>query len=82
MNTLFYNTLYDENASCHLALGKGYPSNIQDGTDLSSEELLVLGVNQSLIHVDFMIGTDYMMVMGIYEDGSEVIVFEEGEYVG
>ena len=80
MNTLFYNTLYDENASCHLAIGKAYPVNIKDGTSLSDDELLEKGINNSLVHVDFMIGTDDMKVMGIYEDDREVVIFEGGEY--
>ena len=81
MQTLFYNTLYDENASCHLALGKAYPSNIGGGTDLTPEELMARGVNHSLIHVDYMFGTDDTRVVGIYEDGREVVIFENGEYV-
>ncbi|MCL2619629.1 MAG: aminopeptidase [Defluviitaleaceae bacterium] len=81
MKTLFYNTLYDENASCHLAIGKAYPNSIKGGADLSSEELLNRGINTSLIHVDFMFGTADMKVVGIRADGSEVVIIEGGEYV-
>ena len=81
MQTLFYNTLYDENASCHLALGKAYPANIKGGTELSREELIAQGVNDSLIHVDFMVGTSDICIIGIYEDGREVVVMDDGEYV-
>jgi aminopeptidase len=78
--TLFYSTDYDENASCHLALGKGYPNSITGGADLGPDELIERGVNHSLLHVDFMFGTDDMSVVGIYEDGREVVIFENGEY--
>ena len=54
---IFYNTLYDENASCHIALGKAYPTNIEGGAKMSDEELDAHGVNDSLTHVDFMIGS-------------------------
>ncbi|MDR2167457.1 MAG: aminopeptidase [Clostridiales bacterium] len=81
MKTLFFNTLYDENASCHLALGKGYPNSIVGGADLSADELIERGVNHSLLHVDFMFGTEDMSIVGIYEDGREVVIFENGEYV-
>ena len=81
MNTLFYNTLYDENASSHLAVGKSYPDNMQGGSALSTEELLAKGGNDSLIHVDFMFGTADMCVTGIYADGSEVMFFENGAFV-
>ena len=78
---LFYNTLFDENASCHLALGMAYPANIEHGTDMSEEELLAHHVNQSFTHVDFMFGSEDMKVTGICEDGKEVPVFEQGNFV-
>lgn len=78
---LFYNTLFDENASCHLALGSAYSANIVNGTDMSEEELLAHHVNQSLTHVDFMFGTKDMKITGIKEDGSEIPVFVEGNFV-
>lgn len=80
-NTLFYNTLFDENASCHLAIGKGYPSTVQNGENLCAEELKNLGVNDSVEHIDFMIGTPDLSVKGITFDKKEVVLFENGEWV-
>ena len=57
MGILFYNTLFDENASCHLALGECYPTTVQDGEKMNEEELHQIGGNHSINHVDFMIGT-------------------------
>ncbi len=81
LKILFFNTLYDENASCHFAFGKAYPVNVEGGKDASLEELKKLGVNDSLTHVDFMIGTADLSIVGIKEDGSEVTVFENGNFV-
>ena len=81
MNTLFYNTLFDENASAHLALGKAYPKNMKNGNDYSTEERKEKGANDSLIHVDFMFGTPDMCITGIKQDGTEVVFFENGEFV-
>jgi len=81
MGTLFYNTLFDENASCHLAIGKAYPHNLVGGTEMSSEELIDHGINVSTVHVDFMFGTDDMSVIGIKTDGTEEVIFLNGEYV-
>ena len=81
LNILFYNTLFDENASCHLALGRCYPSNIKNGTEMSEEELMAKGGNQSMIHVDFMFGSADMEVIGLTHDGKEVPVFEKGNFV-
>ncbi|MBE7086852.1 MAG: aminopeptidase [Clostridiales bacterium] len=78
---LFYNTLFDENASCHLALGKGYPTTVDNGEKLSVKELKSLGVNDSVEHVDFMIGTPDLNVHGIKEDGSSILIFKDGEWV-
>lgn len=80
MKTLFYNTLYDENASSHLALGKAYPKNIENGKNLSKDELTAKGANDSLVHVDFMFGTDDLKVVGIRQDGSEIAIMENGEF--
>lgn len=77
---LFYSTLYDENASCHLALGMGFPECYEGGFDLSPDELLTHGVNQSAQHVDFMIGTDDLDITGIKPDGEEVPVFTHGQW--
>ena len=80
LGVLFYNTLYDENASCHLALGKGFPECYEGGLDLSEEELLAHGINQSATHVDFMIGADDLDIVGIKPDGTEVQVFAHGQW--
>lgn len=80
-NILYFNTLFDENASCHLALGRCYPENIKGGEEMSEEELLSHGGNQSMNHVDFMFGTKEMSVTGIREDGSEVSIFKDGNFV-
>ena len=80
-NTLFYDTLYDENASCHLALGMGFPECLMGGASMDKDELLARGVNQSSTHVDFMIGADDMNIYGIDADGSETAVFVNGQWV-
>ena len=77
---LFYTTLYDENASCHLALGDGFPLTIEGGAHLNKEELLKRGINQSDIHVDFMIGTADLQITGIDEKGKEHLVFTNGNF--
>nr|MBO4517990.1 aminopeptidase [Clostridia bacterium] len=66
---LFYNTLFDENASCHIALGKGYPTTVHGGENLSKKELAQKGLNDSIEHIDFMIGTEDTRVDGITKDG-------------
>ena len=79
LNTLFFDTLFDENASCHLAIGRAYP--LLDGADnLSDEELAARGVNFSGEHVDFMIGTRDLSVDGIKQDGTVVPVFRHGNF--
>lgn len=77
---LFYNTLYDENASCHLALGMGFPDCYQGGYEMSQEELLAAGVNESAQHVDFMIGADDLNVTGIMASGEEAPIFVHGQW--
>ena len=77
---LFYDTLYDENASCHLALGIGFAECYEGGYDMTPEQLREHGVNLSSTHVDFMIGTDDMDIMGICADGTEVPVFVNGQW--
>jgi len=79
-NILFYNTLFDENASNHLAIGLGFPFTIEGGKTMSPEELKAEGVNSSLTHVDFMIGTADMDIDGIMEDGTVVPVFRGGNW--
>ena len=75
---LFYNTLFDENASCHLALGKGFPDCYEGGQEMTEESLLAAGVNTSATHVDFMIGTEDLRIEGIRTDGSVITIFEQG----
>ena len=77
---IFYNTLYDENASCHIALGKAYPTNIEGGAKMSDEELDAHGVNDSLTHVDFMIGSAELDIDGVLENGETEAVFRKGEW--
>ncbi len=80
-NILFYNTLFDENASCHLAIGKAYPVCIKDGENLSYEQLQELEVNDSIVHEDFMVGTEDLQITGITADGNEITVFKNGNFV-
>lgn len=77
---LFYNTLFDENASCHLALGKAYPTCIEGGESMDSVTLLQHGVNDSLLHEDFMIGTRDLDIVGTTKDGRQVQVFKDGNF--
>ncbi|WP_273478386.1 aminopeptidase [Ignavigranum ruoffiae] len=76
----FFNTLFDENASNHIAVGQAYPSNLQGGTKMSAEELKEAGLNRSNVHVDFMVGNAEMDIDGIREDGSRVPIFRKGEW--
>lgn len=78
---LFYNTLYDENASCHLALGRCYPENIEGGIEMSEEELKEKGGNVSLQHEDFMFGTADLNIDGITAEGERIPVFRNGSFV-
>lgn len=78
---LFYNTLFDENASCHLALGKGYPTTVKNGDKLTLKELKEKGVNDSIEHVDFMIGTSDIYVYGVCDSGNEIPLIENGLWV-
>ena len=80
-NILFYNTLYDENASCHMALGKAYAMNIKGGTEMTLDELTLKGANHSVVHVDFMFGSNDMKIVGLTQDNKEIVVFENGNFV-
>lgn len=80
MDRIFYNTGIDENASCHLALGSCYPTNLENGTKLSDEELLQRGGNTSLIHVDFMMGASDLDIDGILVDGRSEPLFRQGNW--
>lgn len=77
---IFYNTLFDENASCHIALGKAYPTNLKGGADMNGEELDKHGVNDSLTHVDFMVGSENLDIDGVLQDGSTEAVFRNGTW--
>ncbi|MCS4487291.1 aminopeptidase [Staphylococcus americanisciuri] len=79
-NTIFYNTLFDENASCHIALGSAYAFNIQGGTEMDDATLAQHGLNDSLTHVDFMIGSADLNIYGVTADGQEEIIFENGNW--
>ncbi len=75
----FYNTLFDENASCHFAFGSAYPC-LADAAELTKEEMLARGINSSMTHIDFMVGTDDLSITGILPDGGEVPVFVDGNF--
>lgn len=77
---LFYNTLFDENAACHLALGMGFADTIQDFHNKTLEECRELGINDSMIHEDFMIGCDTMNIDATCEDGTTVAIFRNGNW--
>lgn len=79
-NTVFYNTLFDENASCHLALGAAYSTNIVGGENMNDEEKDKNGVNDSIEHVDFMIGSEKLNITGIKSNGEEVEIFKDGNW--
>lgn len=78
---LFNNTLFDENASCHFALGRAYAYAMQDGSNMSQEDLKRKGANFSLIHVDFMVGGPELSISGYEKNGNEVELFKDGNWV-
>ena len=77
---LFYNTLFDENAACHLAIGRGFSNVLRDYEKYSEDEAHKMGINDSIIHVDFMIGTEDLSIKAVCGDGSVVDVFTNGEW--
>ena len=77
---LFYNTLFDENASCHLALGAGFTNCLRGFEDLTQEECRKRGVNDSMIHVDFMIGSKDLSIVGVTAEGRRVQLFKDGNW--
>ena len=79
-NTIFYNTLFDENASCHFAFGAAYKSCIEGGSVMTAKELDESGVNDSLVHVDFMVGSKTLSIDGIDEDGNRTPIFIDGNW--
>ena len=80
LKLLFYNTLFDENAACHIAFGEAYPC-IEGGRDMTKEQLKEKGLNDSITHVDFMIGTKDLSIVGTTHDGREIPVFVNGNFV-
>lgn len=79
-NTIYYNTLFDENASCHLAFGKAYPTSIQGGDTMPEEDLKARGINDSLVHEDFMVGSESLSIIGIDQEGKEFEIFKDGNF--
>lgn len=77
---IFFNTLFDENAACHLAFGRAYESCVKDADKYSEEELEKIGVNNSVIHVDFMIGTSDLEITGINKNGEAIQIFSNGNW--
>lgn len=79
-NILYYETLFDENASCHVALGRGYRDCIEGFENFTEEQFKEMGLNDSMIHVDFMIGSEDMSIVGYTSDGEAVKIFENGNF--
>ena len=79
-NIIFYTTLFDENASCHLALGTGFPNTQENSKEKSKEELIEMGINVSDVHVDFMIGTKDLKIEAETYDNKKIIIFENGNF--
>ena len=77
---LFYNTLFDENAACHLALGAGFMESIKDYHNYTLEECHKMGINDSIVHEDFMIGTNDLSIEAVCEDGKKVQIFKNGNW--
>ena len=75
---MFYETLFDENAACHFAIGAGFTNTVKDYQNFTKEQMTEMGVNDSALHVDFMVGTDDMSIIGVKKDGSEFVIFENG----
>ncbi|MDQ1910001.1 aminopeptidase [Paenibacillus sp. GD4] len=79
-NLIFYNTLFDENASSHLAIGKAYAFCLEGGKEMTEEELAARGMNSSIVHVDFMIGSGELSVDGVLEDGATEALIVNGDW--
>ncbi len=77
---LFYNTLFDENASCHFALGRGFNNCLEDYEQYTNEQCRELGVNNSMLHVDFMLGSADMSIVGVTAEGERVQIFKNGNW--
>lgn len=80
LDLLFYNTLFDENASCHFALGSAYPTCVEGGSQMTPEELSAAGLNVSTTHVDFMVGTDDLSITAFDADGQATAIFRDGNW--
>ena len=80
LNIVFQETLFDENASCHLALGDSFPECVKDGPSKTKEELIALGLNKSDNHVDFMIGTEDLKIIGFTHENEEITILEKGNF--
>lgn len=80
LHTLFYETLFDENASCHFAIGQAYPNCLKGGDEMTKDELKAHGLNDSDMHVDFMIGTSDLTITAETKDGKTLTVFENGNF--
>ncbi|MBR2968854.1 MAG: aminopeptidase [Clostridia bacterium] len=81
LKALFYETLFDENASCHFAIGRAFPACLENGVNMSKDELAAAGLNDSLQHVDFMVGTADLSITATTESGEEIAVFVDGNWV-
>lgn len=79
-NVLYYETLFDENASCHIALGRGYRDCVEGYEELSDADFKEMGLNESMIHVDFMIGSEDMSIVGYTHDGEAIQIFKDGNF--
>lgn len=79
-DTLFYNTLFDENASCHFAVGSSYPTNIENGVQMTDEELEAHGANTSITHNDFMVGSSELSIEATTESGEKLYILKDGEW--
>ncbi|MBR2968179.1 MAG: aminopeptidase [Clostridia bacterium] len=81
LNALFFNTLFDENASCHFAIGRAFPGCIKNGDKMNREQLAKAGLNDSLEHVDFMVGTPDLSIVATTEKGEQIEIFKDGNWV-
>lgn len=81
MDTIFYNTLFDENASCHFALGAAYLECVCDGLELREDQMDAVGLNDSRVHVDFMVGSEDLSIVATLKNGAKVDVFKNGNWV-
>lgn len=80
LDTLFYETLFDENASCHFAIGQAYPNCLEGGDEMTKDRLKEHGINDSDVHVDFMIGTRDLSITALTRDGKTLTIFENGNF--